>query len=329
MNRKESTAKNGITLRFDKKGRFRILMASDLQEPPVYDQRALDGLRAMIAYAKPDLVILGGDNADGRKLKTAKELREYLDVFTRPMEEKKIPWIHVFGNHDYDIDVPARRQNAIYTSYPHCLSGISPRGVEGVSNYAVPVLSSTGDGVAYVIYAFDTRYKNMVYSSGAGPDQLLLEGNENCARKWDGLSFSQIAWYVRRSREFEKKAGRPVRAMAVMHVPPYEFTRVAANPEACGLEGDADQKLQCPMLNSGVFAAMLERGDVETIAAGHLHKDTFSGEYAGILCTLDGCAGFSPGNFDERRGGRVFDIYESGGRTTEFVPVAPLIRTGD
>ncbi|MBP5269961.1 MAG: metallophosphoesterase [Clostridia bacterium] len=320
-----TTAEKKPVLRFNKNGRFRILMMSDVQEHQDYDRRTPEGMRAMIGYANPDLVILGGDNADGRKLKTEKELREYLRVFTLPMEEKLIPWMHIFGNHDYDIDVSPRRQSLIYSSYPHCVSGISPRGVEGVSNYCVPILSSNGDSTAYVIYAFDTRYKGREYRPGIGTDQLVLPGNGTCCRKWDGLTFNQIAWYVRRSREFEKREGRPVRAMAVMHVPPYEFDRVVRNPEICGTEGFTDQGLHSSMVNSGVFAAMLERGDVEIIAAGHLHKDTFSGEYGGILCALDGCAGYSPSNFDERRGGRIFDIFEAGGRSTEFVPVDPLI----
>ncbi len=314
-----------ITLRFRKNGTFRILMISDLQETVNYDPRALRGLEAMISKTRPDLVVFGGDNADGRHLKTEAELSRYLEIFSRPMEEKKIPWMHVFGNHDYDIDVPAKKQMKMYAACPHCLSKTSPAGVPGVSNYVVPVLSSKSDLPAYAIFAFDTMYKLNSPKAGVPVEDILLEGNEPWTRKWDTLTFDQIAWYRRESKKLEKAAGGVVRAMAVMHVPPYEFQRVIDNPEKCRLEGFADQKLQCSMFNSGVFSAMLERGDVEIIAAGHLHRDNFAGEYAGILCTLDGCAGFSVKNFDERRGGRLFVINEKGGRKTEFISAAALL----
>ena len=89
-------------MRFNQEGNFRILMVSDIQETLAYDKRALLGLHAMIRKEKPDLVILGGDNCDGRKVKTYEDLKAYLDIFTAPMEESHTPWMHVYGNHDYD-----------------------------------------------------------------------------------------------------------------------------------------------------------------------------------------------------------------------------------
>ena len=309
-------------LKFSPEGRFRILMVSDIQEPPCPDPRALRCYRALVDHTRPDLIIWGGDNCDGRKLKTEPELREYLEVFTAPAEEAGIPWMHIFGNHDYDVDLPAKRQHELYTAYPHNISGTSPDGVPGVSNYMVPVYRDDGRA-GYAVYAFDTMYKNPVIEGVPG-EKILLPELAPPARKWDFLRFDQLMWYWNTSLRLEKENGGRVRAAAVMHVPLYEFIRAVGNPEETGLRGDADQKIQSGMLNSGCFAAMLQRGDIECIAAGHLHEDTFDAEYAGITLCFDGCAGFTPSSKPGRRGGRVFDITADGGFSTEFIKYSDI-----
>ena len=144
----------------------RILMISDIQEAVQYDPRTIPAMRALIAETHPDLIIWGGDNCDGRYLKTREELDNYLKIFTVPMEEKQIPWMHVYGNHDYDVDVPASEQHDMYQAYPYCISGRSPEGVPGVSNYAVPILDSETDEIKYCIYAFDSKHKSRKYKNG-------------------------------------------------------------------------------------------------------------------------------------------------------------------
>ena len=69
------------TLRFNENGKFKILMISDIQETLNYDHRTIKGMDAMLDAEKPDLVIWGGDNCDGRKVKLKEELEEYLKIF--------------------------------------------------------------------------------------------------------------------------------------------------------------------------------------------------------------------------------------------------------
>jgi len=312
------------TLRFRSNGTFRILMVSDIQDKTAYDPRTLTGLRAMIAEADPDLVIWGGDNVDGRYLKTYEELTEYLKVFTAPMEEKCIPWMHVYGNHDYDVDVDTATQHKLYQAYPHCISGTT-EGIPGVSNYAVPVLAHDSEQVAYCIYAFDTMHKNPELRPGVSPESLMLPNRHHSYRKWDMVRFEQQMWYWNLSKELEAHEGHLVPAMAVMHVPPHEIYMTVNNPEETGYNGEADEKIHCPILNSGVYATMLQRGDVNIIAAGHLHKDTVDGIYGGIRITLDACAGFAPSGIDDRRGGRVFELCEDGTHSTHMIFLKDLM----
>lgn len=314
-----------ISLRFNENGTFRILMVSDIQETQNYDPRALAGLRAMIQAEKPDLVILGGDNCDGRKIKSKEDLQAYLDVFTAPMEESHTPWMHIYGNHDYDVDVPAREQSDMYESYPHCISGHSPEGVPGVSNYMVPILSHDSETIAYCIYAFDTHHKEPVFATGATVDTLMLPNRPPCFRKWDVIRFEQQLWYWNLSKELEAKEGHKVPAMAVMHVAPQEVNMIVDNPEETGLTGEHDELMQCGVVNSGVFSTMLERGDVKIIAAGHSHEVTLDGVYGGIRFCLDGCAGFTPYGLDDHRGGRIFELNEDGSCNTYMVAIKDLM----
>lgn len=307
---------------FSNKKYFRVLMVSDLQEIVDCDPRSIRCYAELVDRTRPDLIVWGGDNIDGRKMKTAAELRAYLDIFTAPAERAGIPWMHIYGNHDYDMDITPAEQSAIYATYPHCISGISPEGVPGVSNYAVPVFDPETEKPAFVLYALDTGYKFVPVRAYVPFEEMQLENNEYPCKKWDFIRFEQLLWYWNTSKALEAEAGAPVPAMAVMHVPPYELARVEMNPEATGMRGSVEQKLQSSVLNSGVFSAMLERGDVRCIAAGHLHKDTVEGVYAGIRLCLDGCGGFLCGGNDSLRGGRVFDVSRDGSIVTEMIPYA-------
>ena len=125
-------------LRFNSNGKLKILMLSDIQETLNYDKRTLDGMNKIIEIEKPDLVILGGDNCDGTVLKTEEELRKYLDIFSTPMESRKIPWAHVFGNHDHDIELDDIKKTKLYEEYEYCISKHTDN-IYGTTNFVLPI----------------------------------------------------------------------------------------------------------------------------------------------------------------------------------------------
>lgn len=312
------------TLRFNEQGEFKILMVSDIQETLAYDVRALKGLHAMIQAEKPDLVIWGGDNCDGRKVKTYEELKAYLDIFTAPMEETNTPWMHVYGNHDHDVDVPALQQSLLYESYPHCISGHTGDEIPGTCNYMRPIYTRDGS-VGFAIFAFDTHHKEAEYRPGVTCQDLMVPNRPPYMRKWDVVRFQQQMWYWNLSCQLQAREGHLVPAMAVMHCAPQEINLVVDNPQESQLKGEHDELMQGGVINSGVFATMLQRGDVRIIAAGHSHEDTVDGFYGGIRFTLDGTAGFSPYGLDDHRGGRIFVLREDGTHTTYMIAVKDLM----
>ena len=146
----ENTVKNNLpealngqkhTLRFRKNGEFRTLVFTDVQaQPPAPCERTVRAMNAVIDREDPDLVLFCGDNSD--RCETEEHLREYLKVLTAHLEEKQIPWAHVYGNHDTErigLDLTRPEEQAIYESFPYCVSKAGPENIKGTGNYVLPV----------------------------------------------------------------------------------------------------------------------------------------------------------------------------------------------
>lgn len=305
-------------LRFCEDGRLRVLQISDIQETLAYDQRTLRDLDRLMDAAKPDFVILGGDNFNGHVIKTEDELSAYLDIFTAPMESRQIPWAHVFGNHDHDCDVDDLRMAELFEAYPHCISSHTA-GIGGTTNFVIPVMSRDGSRIAWNIWGLDSG--NRVDLSAPETLGLALKlprrsQNSDC---WDLVRFDQLMWYWNRSLELERQNGGVIPGLMFMHIAPWEFQWVVDNPDETGCTGSTVEHMNLGALNSGIIAAVLQRGDIRAISCGHSHEDCFEGELCGIRVSLDACAGYSPYGIDSLRGGRLFVIGEDGSLETRML----------
>ena len=315
----DETLKTKIPLRLRADGSFRMLMVSDIQEQNAFDPRTVPAFAAMLDRVKPDLVMLGGDNCDGRYVKTMEELRRYFMTILPVLEQRGIPWAHVYGNHDYDADVHPAEQMTIYQSYAHCITKTTP-GIPGVTNYLLPVLDGSGEP-CFCIWALDTQHYLLDQIPALNyPDlpPFKFPNRPKPQHKFASPVFEQQMWYWQTSCALEERYGRKIPGIMVMHVAPWEFSLVKENPEETHLTGAAGEKLSLSSLNTGIFSTILQRGDIRCIAAGHTHADDFSAEYCGVTLTLDGCGGYAPKGIDEVRGGRVF-TWRNGELTTEMV----------
>lgn len=296
-------------LKFRPDGSFKILMMSDIQEGVDYDPRTPEAIDRLVEKERPDFVLLGGDNCDGRKLKTAEELKRYLEIFVAPMEKRGILWAHVFGNHDYDVAMDRVEQTKLYEQFPHCVSKHT-EDISGVTNFVLPILHSNGEGIAFHLWGMDTKH----YFSDSGlpyeKEIRTLQGYP-VASKWDVIRFDQQMWYWNSSLELESHNKAKVDGMLFMHVAPWEFQYAVDNPERMGTKGSTVERQSLGMLNSGIFSTVLQRGDIRCIACGHTHSNSFEGSFCGIKMCLDACAGYTPPSIDALRGGRVFLLNES------------------
>ena len=319
-------------LRFGAGGTFKICVFSDLHETADYDPRSYAALDGIIEREQPDLVLLGGDIWNGTLDRPIEELRAFLDVFTAPMEMRGIAWAHVLGNHDHGYAFGDDAYQALFESYAHCVSShtTAEMGVDGVSNFVLPIRSHDGSRIAFAVWGLDTHNLSdgLVLRNGVNLRQghrvpSLITGTSH----WDFVHFNQLRWYYTASEELEALNGAPVDALMIMHAAPLEYGICMDNPAAVGMVGDMEETLYSGSLNSGVVATALQRGDIRAMVCGHMHADTFAADYCGIKLCFDGSIGYRTGGRDGLRGGRVFEISEgeTGDVRTRYVYAQDVI----
>ena len=82
-----------------------------------------------------------------------------------------------------------------------------------------------------------------------------------------------------------------------------------------GVVGELNEPVSPGPFNSGLFAAMQERGDVKGVFVGHDHINDFQGDYFGIRLGYAANTGFGTYGLDgdeenRMRGARVFVLTE-------------------
>lgn len=276
------------TLRFRDDGSFTIVQITDThyQNGEPRDLQTLDLLGTVVDAERPDLVVLTGDViAGGACLDPADSWRKLV----APLESRGQFWMAVFGNHDDEGGATRADLMAVQREQPHCLSEPGPPNLPGVGNYVLPVAG--GDGrLAAALYGIDS----LSYAPRA------VDGYAWVTRE-------QIGWYLgvaaalapahaegRGAEEAVRAAceaglaprASPERstlpALAFMHIPLPEYDAVWDHRPCRGSKYEA---VCCPKLNSGLFAAMVEAGDVMGVFVGHDHVNDFEGELHGVrLC---------------------------------------------
>lgn len=308
-----------LILRFDADGQFTIVQFTDTQDDDEIDPRTVALIEAVLDDQRPDLVVFTGDNIAGG-CETPEAVRTAIRHIAAPVDARRIPWFATFGNHDED-STPASGLDEddmleIYRSYAHNINVPSPPGVHGTGNFHALILGSSGDEPVFNVWALDSgRY---------APDQLggqpLAEDTrrpewEDKLPNWDWIRPSQVNWYVETSQRLERAHGRKVPSLMFFHIPLPEFYDLWENRDRHAVVGEKNEPVCCGAFNSGLFAAMLERGDVKGVFVGHDHVNSYAGDYFGIRLGYSASAGFGtyglPGEARDRlRGARVFVLRE-------------------
>ena len=277
-----------------KDGKFKIMMMSDLHGGVGRSPQISVAIDAMVEKEKPDFVFFCGDTAGPGKIhvENEAELRDMLDDFMTPMEKRNIPWSHVYGNHDDNFGMENAEQQAVYESYPCCLSKYGDKNIHGVGNYVIPVMGRKCEP-ELIMYFFDSKNR-VTY-----------------------LHYDQVMWYINASEAIEKEYGRKIPALMFMHIPMPELQIIDDNREECKFMGTAAHHEGLPRVSAGLFNACVQRGDVKGIFFGHDHYSDFIGELKGIRMGYDASMDYNAGQSDDFRGVRIFEIDEN--NAAEFV----------
>lgn len=303
------------TLRFREDGTFRVLLLGDPHGGYGRHPQIKPALETVVKATNPDLVLFPGDLSGCYiGVHNEAELREYLDDLMEYLEANRIPWAHVYGNHDYNLGVPNAEQQTIYESYPYCVSKRGPADIDGVSNYVLPVLAHDSDTPMLNIWGLDSHDDTRQFLEDYGlPEDLQVNMRRpfGSGGRSGNARFNQIEWYMNTSKAIENHYGKKVPGILYQHIPIPEYAIIPANPYVCEMEGSIHTGIASNELNFGLFASCLQRGDVKGIFCGHEHLNDFTGVYCGIRLSYCGGINYDCGCRDDIRGGRVVDFTES------------------
>ncbi len=305
-------------LQFNKDGDFRIVQIADIQDGPALLPITKDLIRDSLAIAKPDLIVLTGDNISagssslGTHAVDIKLVEIAIDKYMSIFEELDIPVAVTFGNHDAEKNVTKEEQVKIYQKYDNCIIVDDGEDIYGCGTYNVPIYSyADADKIAYNLWVVDS---NMYDEENGG---------------YDYVHQNQLDWYVNKSNELKAQNGdQPVPSMMFQHIIVREIYDALLKVDA-GTTGAVERdssyyvlnpantkagelnEAPCPSkTNSGQFETLKNQGDVVAMFFGHDHTNTFVVDYQGIDLVNSPGVGFNSYG-DKNRGIRVIDIHEN------------------
>lgn len=290
-------------LRLKADGTFKILMISDQHYTAEPDRYGLALTEKLIGIEKPDLVIAAGDCISGKDCATPADLKRAIANVGSAMEKMKVAWAIAFGNHDQEhfpkTNIGKEQVLQMYASYPHNLNAGWVRGISGAGNKSLLISDAAGAKPLFCVWLID---------SGDTP----MNGKED---RYDWIRTDQVSWYYQTSKDLEARHGRKIPGLMFFHIPLREFGEMALSKSTIGERHEPE----CPSnIHSGLFPAVLERGDVRGIFCGHDHVNNYLGLWRGVQLGYDGIVGYRgypkvppEDRTNERaRGGRVFQISE-------------------
>lgn len=302
-NDKSKSELQKCSLKFNKNGEFKIVQFSDLHEHTFKDKKTINLMESILDTEKPDLVILTGDNIDGRFL-NKKNVKDAISEIAKPMEKRKIYWAAVLGNHDCErCHVNRRSQMNIYMSYKHNLCNNYSNAVDRSGDYNLLIMDSQNKKPVFNIYMMDS---GSYYRGGYGY-----------------IKKEQVTWYKNKSKYLRKINGNKIPSLMFFHIALKEQHRAWESKEAIGnrYEIESTQKI-----NSNMLKAIIEMNDVKGVFVGHDHTNDYMGKIRGIKFGYGRCTGYN--NYPRKkylRGARIFIINEK--KPANFITYEKLEQT--
>lgn len=298
-------------------GTFKIMQIADIQEDYPVNPDTIKLITLALDKEKPDLVVLTGDQIQAYSACYRKDgerkIREVINCFLAPIEERRIPFCMTFGNHDDDGCVDKNTQIEIYSSFPSSRFG-TPRCSDDKGTYSIQIFDSAKEKEIFNLYLIDSNKKE--------PDGA-----------YSPVKKEQIEWYRQERDRLKDKTGYYLPSFVFQHIPVPEFydtlikcprkekdaveafksrknTFWKLDSKTIAEGGFMHESPAVPEINNGEFEAMKENGDVLGIFVGHDHINSYITHKDGIALGYCQGAGFNtygPGN---KRGVRIYELNE-------------------
>lgn len=280
-------------LKFSKDGKFKIVQFTDVHFK--YGNRAsdiaLERINQVLDDERPDLVIFTGD-----VVYSAPADSGMLQVL-EPVVKRKLPFVVTFGNHDNEQGMTREQLYDIIRQVPSNL--LPDRGTVLSPDYVLTVKSSSNlKKDAALLYCMDSHSYSPLKD----------------VKGYAWLTFDQVNWYRQQSAAYKvQNGGQPLPALAFFHIPLPEYNEAARSENAI-LRGTRMEEACAPKLNTGMFAAMKEAGDVMGMFVGHDHDNDYAVMWKDILLAY---GRFTGGNTEYNHlpnGARII-VLDEGART--------------
>ncbi len=280
------------TLKFRQDGSFTIVQFTDLHFGDGMDGAdEVNGktaalMQRVIDAEQPDLIVLTGDMIWANGVEDPKAA--YRKAIST-VANGSIPWTAVLGNHDVEGTAAKEELMQIQQESLSCLSESGPEHINGVGNFVLTVKDAAGaeDCAAFFLFV----------SGDHAPEAI------------GGYSYihtDQVGWYDEQSRLLTEAAGKVLPSLAFLHIPFPEYEQAWGDEAVVGVK---NEMVCCPRINTGLFAAMVQRGDVVGTFVGHDHDNDYSGTVHGIRLSYGRVTGYNCyGGLT--RGARVIKLQE-------------------
>jgi len=276
-------------LKFNSNKKFKIVQFTDLHLKYEDPRSAItfERINEVIDSEQPDLVIFTGD------LIYSPPADKNLNTVLELMNKKQIPFAVTFGNHDREQGLTNEELFRIIEKNPFNVTYNIP-GLSGTGNCRLIIRSSDGRSDASVLYLMDSH--RSVNLNGVGG--------------YDYIKSDQIQWYKQESKGITTtNNNNPLPSLAFFHIPLPEYHHAIADENAA-LYGVRREKVCSPEVNSGLFTAFKEQGDVMGVFVGHDHDNDFAVNWKGILLAYGRYTGGDTVYNNLPNGARVIELSE-------------------
>ncbi len=291
-------------LSFDEKGEFRIMHLTDCHmqyEKPELWNRTLARIDTILKAEHPDMVVFTGDIVTG-----ARSLRvDMWHVLIDKMDSYKIPYVIVYGNHDAEGFPMLKRpeMSSLVTAGKYALNTLNEKGE--LADMRIPVHAHKDGKPAFDIYVLDSH------------DYTETMGFDKNYGKYAWFTHAQVDWLRNECVASTKgNGGVNIPSMAFFHIPLFEYGQAADKGPIIGVRGEREA---CGTINSGMFAAMFETGNVMAVFAGHDHNNNYIVNHCGIVLGYGGFSGDDTTYNDLAHGLRMIVVKEGSPEFTTWI----------
>ncbi|OQR94416.1 hypothetical protein ACHHYP_01323 [Achlya hypogyna] len=267
--------------------RFRILQITDMhytgrqhypcRDPPqkhierhlpCTESKMTEFIGYLLDTVEPDFVVFTGDQIEAIEVEQSpQQVVQAIQAATSEVVKRNLPWSIVFGNHDEGRTMTRTEMLGHYQDLPFGFVQAGPAEIGGVGNYALAV-HAPEEGPWYAHKSFKPLLRLYFMDSGRGlfsPAQV------------EYMTYLSAATFHEH-----------VPALMFFHHPLHEF---AAFKDSMG-QGTQGEKVSAGAVNTGMFDAITQMGDVKGVFVGHDHFNDYCFEKESVHLCYGGGVGY-------------------------------------